>query len=92
MQALSDGYHLRKRAAAEALPGFLAALEAVSDPVARAVLNLHKAGDRGECVGCDADGYEWEQPAWPCRTTTTVAGTLGITVPEDLYLVLDERL
>lgn len=76
----------RKQAATEAAAVFIAALAAVTDPVARAVLDLHKPADRGHCHGCDADGYEWDYPEWPCRTTTTIAATLGIDVPEDLDL------
>lgn len=76
----------RKQAATEAAAVFAAALAAVADPVARAVLDLHKPADHGHCHGCDADGYEWEYPEWPCRTATTIAATLGIDVPPDLDL------
>lgn len=73
-----------KAAATEAWPGFVAALNAVTDPVARAVLDLHKANSQGECNGCECDGYEFDYPAWPCATTKTVATALGIAVPEGL--------
>lgn len=90
-QAERDAWHVeyerRKQAATEAAAVFVAALAAVTDPVARAVLDLHEVAERRECHGCDADGYEWEYPEWPCRTTTTVAAALGITVPPDLHLV-----
>lgn len=76
----------RKQAATEARAVFVAALAAVTDPVARAVLDLHKPAERGQCHGCDADGYEWDYPEWPCRTTTTIAAKLGIDVPPDLDL------
>jgi hypothetical protein len=76
----------RKQTATAAAAVFLAALAAVTDAVARAVLDLHKPAERGHCHGCDADGYEWEYPEWPCRTTTTIAATLGIDVPPDLDL------
>lgn len=84
MDASHAAYEVRKKAATDALPGFLAALAAVTDPVARAVLDLHKASERAECHGCEADGYDWEHPYWPCATTTTVATALGIPVPADL--------
>lgn len=75
----------RRAAATEAWPGFVAALAAITDPVARDVLDLH-ARDDGECDGCDFSGYEGDRPAWPCRTIETVARTLGIRVPEDLHM------
>jgi hypothetical protein len=78
----------RKAVATAAYPLFVAELDAVTDPVARAVLDLHKIAERGECHGCDADGYEWEYPWWPCRTTQAVAAVLGITVPPDLDLAV----
>ena len=39
----------------------------------RAVLELHGPVEESAyawpvCQGCDADGYEWEPPEWPCRT------------------------
>jgi hypothetical protein len=76
-------YAQRKQAATEALPVFVAALDAVTDPVARVVLDLHK-DDRGSCAGDDYSGYEGEPPGWPCRTVEAVAAALGITVPPDL--------
>ena len=79
-------YEQRKQAASEALPVFVAALAAVTDPVARAVLDLHKADGRGDCEGCEYGGYECEPPEWPCGTTTTIANLLGIPVPPDLDL------
>lgn len=47
---------------------------AAADGAARAVLELHAPvfrgdfGDDAHCDGCDVDGYEAEQPAFPCRT------------------------
>lgn len=76
----------RRAAATEAWPGFVAALAAVTDPVARIILDLHMRQEDGTCTGCDAEGYEWEYPSWPCRTTTTVAEAVGITVSEDLHM------
>lgn len=76
-------YEERKQAATGALPVFVAQLAAVTDPVARVVLDLHKADD-GRCDGCEYGGYEAERPEWPCSTTEAVATALGITVPPDL--------
>jgi hypothetical protein len=78
-------YDEKRAAATAAWPVFVTALAAVTDPVARAVLDLHAAGD-GRCSGCDFDGYEAERPAWPCRTTCTVAAVAGVAVPPDLWM------
>lgn len=86
LDAAHAAYERRKQAATEALSVFVAALDAVTDPVARAVLDLHKRDD-GQCAGCDYSGYEGEPPGWPCRTIEAVAGVLGITVPPDLDMV-----
>jgi len=72
--------------ATEAWPQFVRALNGITDPVARAVLDLHSADTepvgRGECQGCDIDGHEAERPFWPCRTVVTVAGLFGIEFPD----------
>ena len=79
-------YEQRKQAAYEAIPVFVAALAAVKDPVARAVLDLHRSG-LGDCRGCEFRGYDAEPPPWPCSTIVNVAAALGITVPPDLDMV-----
>lgn len=80
-------YDQRKQAATEALPVFLAALAAVTDPVARVVLDLHKA-ESGRCGACcTVCGDEGYGPGWPCSTVETVAKALDIDVPPDLDLV-----
>lgn len=56
-------------------------LAAITDPLARAVLDLHAENDRHECEGDDMDGYEAEYPEWPCRTVETVAAHYGIELP-----------
>lgn len=86
MDANRAAYNLRKQAATEALPWFISTLNEVTNPVARAVLDLHKRDD-GQCVGCDWSGYEGEPPGWPCRTVEAVAGVLDIVVPADLAMV-----
>lgn len=57
-----------------------ARLADLDDRVARAVLELHRADERGECRGCDVAGYEAEQPDWPCRTVETVAALFEISL------------
>lgn len=82
-------YERRKQAATEAWPVFVAALEAVTDPVARAVLDLHKR-DGGGCRGENGDGYG-EPEEWPCLTVLAVAKALGIPVPPDLDMAEQAR-
>lgn len=55
---------------------------AATDGVARAVLELHAPvqdfhGVGAHCDGCDASGYEWEPPGWPCRTYELVTDGSG---------------
>jgi hypothetical protein len=76
----------RRLLATEAWPIMVEQLAAITDPVSRAVLDLHSADGRGECEGCDFDGYEAESPEWPCRTVATVANLHGIEVHPDYYL------
>lgn len=82
-------YERRKQAATEAWPGLVAALDAVTDPVARAVLDLHKNAGGG-CAGENGDGYG-EPEEWPCSTVLTVAEVLGIPVPSDLDMAEQAR-
>lgn len=77
----------RKEAATEARPVFIAALDAVSDPVARAVLDLHRSDEHRWCAGCEGSDNCGESPEWPCSTVEVVAGVLGIPIPPDLDLV-----
>lgn len=53
-------------------------LAALTNPLARAILDLHSEDERGECQGDDFDGYEAERPSWPCRTVEAVAEQNGI--------------
>jgi hypothetical protein len=69
---------LREAERAEQLEVARRELADVSDPLARAVLGLHAENERGECEGCDVDGYEAERPEWPCRTVAVVAAHYGI--------------
>ncbi len=56
------------------------ALAATTDPVARAVLDLHKRGPIG-CEGCPSD-TEYGPENYPCDTVATVAAALDIEMPE----------
>jgi hypothetical protein len=49
-----------------------AALTAFPD-ILQPIIQLH-ARDGRQCAGCDVDGYECEQPEWPCRTIQTILG------------------
>lgn len=71
-------YRQREAARAEALAAAREQLTAITDPVARAVLDLHAPDDFGDCMGDDMEGYEAEAPTWPCRTVEAVAGHYGI--------------
>ena len=71
----------RKQRASE----YAAQIDTISDPVARMVLDLHARDearygtrDLGCCEGCDVDGYEGEQPSWPCRTVVLIGNHFGI--------------
>jgi hypothetical protein len=81
----------RRAAATAAWPGFVAALNAVTEPVARAVLDLHANVDQ-MCAGCEFGGYEAERPSWPCATTDAIATALGIDVPPDLWMAEQARV
>lgn len=79
-------YTRRKRAATAAWPVFVAQVAAITDPMARLVLDLHGLGEYGKCRGCEFDGYDAEPPYWPCTTTTAIAAVAGVTVPPDLHM------
>lgn len=74
----------RKQRAAE----YAAKIDTISNPIARMVLDLHARDearygtrDLGCCEGCDVDGYEGEQPSWPCRTVVLIGNHFGIEEP-----------
>lgn len=50
------------------------------------ILDLHSCDTEADwsvtCEGCDVDGYEAEQPAWPCRTVLALAAHHGIDMPD----------
>lgn len=59
-----------------------AKMDTIRSPMARKILELHSPNGREECEGCDVDGYEVEQPQWPCRTVHLVAQHFGRPAPE----------
>jgi hypothetical protein len=56
-------------------------LAAITDPLARAILDLHHEDDLHECAGYDYQGWEAEGPDWPCQTVRLVAEKYGIDLP-----------
>lgn len=59
-------------------------LTAITSPAFALIVALHWPNDveRPVCAGCDIDGYEAEEPEWPCRTIRVVAAAEGIALPE----------
>lgn len=57
---------------------------AAGNAAALAVIVLHKPNlnhGAGDCEGCDGEGYEYDFPAWPCRTTVKLEEVFGLTAP-----------
>lgn len=59
-------------------------LAAIVEEPARTILDLHCEDERGECQGCEFDGWEAEPPAWPCTTVVTIGRFYGVDVPGSL--------
>lgn len=57
------------------------ALAAITEPLARMVLDLHAINDSDECSGCDYAGWEGEAPEWPCRTVRAISERYEVTLP-----------
>jgi len=78
--------HAEEQAAAAAT---VRALDAITEPTSRAVLDLHQRapvpGRAYVCEGCEADGYDHTSPAYPCGTTTLIASLHGLAFPRGLY-------
>lgn len=77
-------------------PAAYRALLAATDGLAREMVQLHRPepdithGDdvrRWCCEGCDVEGYEWEYPEWPCRTSQLAAERADVSLREDHYTV-----
>lgn len=81
-------YDVRRRESWRLYDEARAALASITDPLARAILDLHATDtiERPTCGGCDIDGYEAEAPEWPCRTVQTVADQYEITLPDPAHL------
>lgn len=81
---MTDDYGTRRLAAAAPVRAGIRGLDLIRDPLARAVLALHRRtpekswGQWWLCSGCDVDGPEAMQPTWPCRTVRLVAEHHGI--------------
>ncbi|TDD37854.1 hypothetical protein E1287_07295 [Actinomadura sp. KC06] len=71
-------YQRRAAARAEVLVAAREQLAAITDPLARTILDLHDEGHDGTCQGDDIDGYEAERPDWPCRTVEAIAAHYSI--------------
>lgn len=83
MNVRYEEYKRERKAQMESIAAARQKLDALTDPTARAVLDLHHDDD-GVCRGCDWDGFETEPPQWPCSTVRAVAEVHGINVPEPL--------
>jgi hypothetical protein len=73
-------YERRAAARLAAIDAARPRLAALTDPLARAILDLHAENSEGECVGCEFTGYEAESPGWPCSTVEVVAAYYGISL------------
>lgn len=91
MDAAQVEHRRRVQAATEAWPAVVASLDAVTDPVGRAVLDLHRLDD-GWCRGCEGSNNDGEPSTWPCNTVTEVAKVLGVPMAEDLWLAEQARV
>lgn len=62
-------------------------LSAISDPLARKLIDLHRNCGSGDGVCDDADDFD-DLPAkraeWGCETTETIAHHFGVDYPSDL--------
>lgn len=81
---------------AELVRETFARLDAIDEPVLRAVVELHARQVDGlsgwRCTGCDIEGYEAEEPAWPCRTVELIIERhLGVTLPDKVEWGLVQR-
>lgn len=73
-------YRAREAVRAASLEELRRRLGAITDPLARAILDLHAENARHECEGDDFEGYDSEPAAWPCRTVLEIAAHYGITL------------
>lgn len=53
-------------------------LDAITDPLVRKILDLHRRDEYGDCCGCDHEGPAEYDASWPCRTVLLIAEHHGI--------------
>lgn len=85
-QAERDAVKAARDAALATLLEAIPQLDALTDPLARAVLDLHRREPNSgswTCAGDEAEGFEAERPEWPCATVRVVAERFGIPMPAE---------
>lgn len=61
-------------------------LDAIADPLARKILDLHGCDPcAAECVECSEDGEESYPVSWPCETVTLIAAHFGVEMPSGYF-------
>ena len=74
-------------------PAAYRALLNATDGIVRQVVELHQPvvysiiGCGWECQGCEAQGYDWEYPTWPCSTSELIAEQVRVSLREADYTV-----
>ena len=83
-------FEARKATAALVIPASIRRLDALEDPVSRAVLDLHRRTTSGysrtpwwECAVCHDGGDMGDRLQWPCPTVEAVAAVHGIDLTDD---------
>ena len=71
----TDESKLRRAEYVAACAEYANRVAAITDPLARSILDLHHVDDYGDCPECSGD--EWGTH-WPCDTASTVAEHYGI--------------
>ena len=56
-------------------------VDAVTDPLARKLLDLHSRDSNGYCQGDEGDGDRPQPPNWPCATVELVMEHLDCPAP-----------
>lgn len=70
----------------EKLDATLAELAAITEPLARKVLDLHAcASDEAVCDACSLDSDDPYDEPWPCLTARLVADHFGVAIPEGYF-------
>lgn len=71
--------HVADQATAAA---WLQQLDAITDPVARLVLDLHRRDPHGAAYLCGSGESAYYEATWPCETVLAVADLFGIPAPD----------